>query len=397
MLRSNCYFLLAQWEWIPNMPYLFNIAYLLLLVLVSPWIVYQRLFRGKYREGFAAKFWGAVPWRNSDRPCIWFHAVSVGEVNLLAVLLKEVAQRRPEVECVISTTTMTGFALGRKKYAEHTVFYCPLDFTWAVRRAMRRIHPSLLVLAELELWPNLVRAAKQHGARVAIVNGRLSENSFRGYRRLRLLLRPSLNWLDCIATQNEEYADRFRMLGMNAARVHVTGSVKFDGAQTDRNNSRTKELRELAGYGARDIIFLAGSTQAPEEQLALAAFQALAPAHPNLRLILVPRHPHRFDEVAGLLDRSGVHWMRRSALELMGKGEWGMGNEQSRVQGSGFRVQDLGGRSQKTGITDHDAVEGQMTNDKGQQKTNDQGYSAIPHSPFPTPHSRSLLAARCQT
>ena len=159
------------------------------------------------------------PQRKTNGPCIWFHAVSVGEVNLLGVLLKEAAQRQPDVECVISTTTMTGYSLAKQKYPRNIVFYCPLDFSWAVRRAMRRIRPSLLVLAELELWPNLVRAAREHGARVAIVNGRLSERSFRGYRRIGRLLRPVLDKVDLVAAQNEEYAERFRLLGVSESRV----------------------------------------------------------------------------------------------------------------------------------------------------------------------------------
>jgi 3-deoxy-D-manno-octulosonic-acid transferase len=288
------------------MRYLLNLVYASLLALAAPWLIYQRLFRGKYREGFAAKFWGAAPRRNSDRPCIWFHAVSVGEVNLLSVLLKEAREKRPDMECVISTTTMTGYELAKKKYAGQAVFYCPLDFSWAVRRAMRRVRPSLLVLAELELWPNLVRAAKERGAKVAIVNGRLSEKSFRGYRRIRRLLKPVLDCVDLVAAQNGEYADRFRALGVAAGRVHVTGSLKFDGAQTDRNNLKTQTLRQLAGFASDDTVFLAGSTQAPEEQLAVEAFQSLSAEHPRLRLVIVPRHPHRFDEVAALLDRSGL-------------------------------------------------------------------------------------------
>ena len=112
-----------------------NIAYFITLLAAAPWLAYQSVFRGKYRAGFAAKFWGVVPQRNSTRPCIWLHAVSVGEVNLLAVLLKEIAQHRPDVECVISTTTKTGYDLATNKYSQHTVFYCPLDFSWAVRRA----------------------------------------------------------------------------------------------------------------------------------------------------------------------------------------------------------------------------------------------------------------------
>jgi 3-deoxy-D-manno-octulosonic-acid transferase len=298
----------------PMSAYLLNAAYLLVLVIAAPWFFFQRLFRGKYREGFASKFFGSVPERTSVAPCIWLHAVSVGEVNLLAVLLAEIAKRRQDVECVISTTSMTGFELARKKYSQYTVFYCPLDFSWAVRRAMRRIRPSLLILAELELWPNLIRAAKERGAAVAIINGRLSERSFRGYRRLRRWLRPTLDRLDLVAAQNEEYAHRFRALGIDPAKVHVTGNLKFDGAQTNRDNPRTEALCDLAGVSEKDIILLAGSTQEPEEKLALEAFAALSTDHPRLRLVLVPRHPHRFDEVAALLDRSSVAWQRRSQL-----------------------------------------------------------------------------------
>src|SRR3954464_6165834 len=204
------------------MKYLLNTAYLVVLLAALPWLLFQALFRGKYREGFAAKFWGAVPERKSSGACIWFHAVSVGEVNLLAVVLSAAKKNRPDVECVISTTTMTGFALAKKKYADHCVFYCPLDFTWAVRRAMRRIRPALLVLAELELWPNLIAAAKSHGTRVAIANGRLSERSFKGYRRLRPLLRSTLGRVDLVAVQDPEYAARFLALGIDPARVNTT-------------------------------------------------------------------------------------------------------------------------------------------------------------------------------
>ena len=121
--------------------------------------------KGKYRAGFAEKFLGLVPPRTGDRPCVWLHAVSVGEVNLLAPLLRELRCRRPDWECVISATSRTGFTLARKKYSDCTVFYCPLDFSWAVRRAMKRVRPDCLVLAELELWPNLILAARRSGAR----------------------------------------------------------------------------------------------------------------------------------------------------------------------------------------------------------------------------------------
>jgi 3-deoxy-D-manno-octulosonic-acid transferase len=297
------------------MAYLLNVIYLLLIGLASPWLAWQAWRIGKYREGWGAKFLGRVPGRSGAAPCLWLHAVSVGEVNLLATLIERWDRLHPEWEIVISTTTHTGFQLAQKRYAPRTVFYCPLDFTWAVRRAMRAIRPDLFVLTELELWPNLIAAARQHGAKVAVVNGRLSESSFRGYRRIGWLVRRVLADIDLIAVQNEEYARRFLDLGARPEAVQTTGSIKFDGARTDRNNPDTQRLSRLAGIAADDVVFLAGSTQDPEESLALDAFEQLVKAHPELRLILVPRHPERFDAVADLLNRRGVRWQRRSRLD----------------------------------------------------------------------------------
>ncbi len=191
------------------MAWLLNVVYLLLLVLAGPWLALAALRKGKYREGFAHKLLGLVPRRDSQTRCVWLHAVSLGEVNLIAPLVAELHGRHPDWDIAISTTTLTGYTLARTRYASHAVFYCPLDFSWAVRRAIARVRPDLLVLAELELWPNLVAAARAAGARVAIVNGRLGERSYRGYRRLRPLVRPVLEKLDLIAVQNRQYAGRF--------------------------------------------------------------------------------------------------------------------------------------------------------------------------------------------
>ncbi len=296
------------------MSYLLNLVYLAGLAVCFPWLLFAAVRKGKYREGFAAKFFGAVPIRSGGRKCLWLHAVSVGEVNLLESLLTEIARRAADWECVISTTTMTGFALAKTKYAGYTVFYCPLDFSWAVRRAMRRIRPDVLVLAELELWPNLIRAARSFGAKVAVINGRLSEKSFRGYRRVRPLLARLFGSIDLVAAQNQTYAGRFLALGANSLAVRVTGSLKFDGAQTDRNNGATRRLAALAGISRDDVVFLAGSTQEPEEAFALSTFCKLIQRHPRLRLILVPRHPDRFNAVADMLEKSGVAFLRRSQL-----------------------------------------------------------------------------------
>ena len=297
------------------MPYLLNLTYLVLILAAFPWLLYQAIRKGKYREGFAAKLLGRVPRRTSEGTCLWLHAVSVGEVNLLGTLIEEIARQKPDWECVVSTTTITGMALAKKKYPHLAVFYCPLDFTWAVRAAMRRIRPRLLVLAELELWPNLVRAARQSGASVAVVNGRLSEESFRGYRRIRPLVARLLRQIDLVAVQDETYAQRFRRLGAPEGTVRVTGSMKYDGAETDRNNPTTTRLAKLAGLAPDAPVFLAGSTQAPEEAVVVDTWRELSRTWPQLRLILVPRHPHRFEAVARLLDTSGLRWQRRSELD----------------------------------------------------------------------------------
>ncbi len=297
------------------MPYLLNCAYLLLLVAALPWLLWQAIRKGKYREGFAAKFCGLVPRRRGEETCLWVHAVSVGEVNLIRPLLERIQLQRPEWKCVLSTTTMTGMALARKRYPQLSVFYCPLDFSWAVAAAMRRIRPNVLVLAELELWPNLIAAARNHGAKVTVINGRLSEHSARGYRRIGPLVKNILHGIDLLAVQDETYAQRFRDLGASEDSLCVTGSMKYDGAETNRGNETTTRLASLWGIAEGDRVFLAGSTQEPEESLALETYLQLAESHPELRLILVPRHPDRFEAVAEMLDARGVRWQRRTELD----------------------------------------------------------------------------------
>ena len=261
--------------------WLLNGVYLVLLLAVSPWIAWSAYRHGKYREGFAEKFLGRAPRGTGAGPTIWLHAVSVGEVNLLGTLVREMADRHPDWRLVISTTTKTGYDLACRKYADYSVFYAPLDFSWAVHAALRRVQPDLLVLAELELWPNWIRAARMRGTRVAIVNGRLSDSSFRGYRRIQPLVAALLRQVDLVAAQNTEVAGRFAHLGTHRATLHVTGSLKYDGAQSDRDNPRTRELRMLARFEPADIIWLAGSTQHPEETISCRFSESLPPTIPD--------------------------------------------------------------------------------------------------------------------
>ena len=304
--------------------WLFNLIYFGILLFFSPIILYRSWRHGKYRRGFRQKFFGRVPRRQnvlrgkaeqSGTKIIWFHAVSVGEVKLLRPLLQKIRATQPDWHCAVSTTSRTGMELAKQMFGnDWTVFYCPLDFSWAVETAFRRLKPDLLVLVEQELWPNLIESARQHGAKIALINGRFGEGGYKRYVWIRPLIASMLRQFDLIAPQSEVYAGWFRRLGASSEVIQITGSIKFDGANTDRNNSETQQLRKLANITTEDVVFLVGSTQYPEETFAVECYEHLKQEFPQLRLILVPRHPERFDEVSAMLDDKGIHWERRSIL-----------------------------------------------------------------------------------
>jgi 3-deoxy-D-manno-octulosonic-acid transferase len=294
------------------MTYLLNVLYFVSLLVLSPWIIFRSVTIGKSRRGIRAKFTGRAFKRRGDAPCIWFHGVSVGEIHLLQHVVAAFRQRHLDWHCVVSTTTDTGFAEAEKRFPGCPVFWWPFDFSWAVKRALRRVRPSIVVLAEGEVWPNFLAAAKRKGIRVAVINARMSPRSQARYQKLKFLARQMWSKLDLVTAQTEEYGRAFRELGADC--VHVTGSVKYDGANGDRDNPRTRQLRELLGVTPDDLVWIAGSTQAPEEQIVLDVFRQARAEHSNLRLFLVPRQKDRFDEVTDILKRNGLPFVRRSEL-----------------------------------------------------------------------------------
>ncbi len=299
-----------------------NLLYLLTLLAASPFLLYRSLRYKKYRDGWGEKFFGAAPQLppiEPGRERIWFHAVSVGEVNLLLPIVAEMDATRQNWEFVVSSTSKTGYELAKKLFATRaTIFYCPLDFTWAVKRTLRRIAPTALVLVELELWPNLIAAAKRFGVHTAIVNGRIGDHSFRSYHRIRRFLAPTFRRIDLIVAQDEVAAAYFRQLTPDHQNIVVSGSIKFDGVQTDRENAKTRALADLVGVNSNDVVYLCGSTQAPEELGAIETYRRLYREFPNLKLFIAPRHKERFDEVAKALAASEFAWTRRSTLPAPG-------------------------------------------------------------------------------
>lgn len=312
-----------------------NVLYASLLVAISPLLILRSIRSGKYRRGWRDKLLGfrRPPFPGSIRcstvETIWLHGVSVGEVRLLEPIIKEFVRVRPDARFAVSTSTDSGMDLAQSLFGQHSqlagrvqLLYFPLDFSWAVRRVFKSLKPSMLVLCELELWPNLISIAKEEQCPIAVVNGRLSQRSYRGYKRADALTKPMFSSLSFVGAQNAEYADRFTACGVGTDAISVTGSIKFDNVAFDRNCDAVTKLRDLVGIrgvqddapGSKARVFLAGSTQVEEEQGAIAAHLACREQWPSLRTIIVPRHPERFDAVAESLERAGVMFWRRSEV-----------------------------------------------------------------------------------
>lgn len=298
------------------MKWLLNLIYGCLLLLLSPVILWRCLRHRRYRQGWREKLFGRLPVDNADsRPVVWFHAVSVGEVlQLQKVVERFCDQTRDRYRLLITSSTDTGYELAVNRFPKCTVSWFPLDFSWAVSRALRRVQPQMVVLTELELWPNFLMTCRRRNITTALINGRMSDRSFRGYSRIRLLLRPLLSHFKVVAAQTTEYADRLKQLGARDDVTFASGSVKFDGVTCSRSNAETVQLHRLFRIRDADVVLIAGSTQFPEEQSAVDVWKHLRLMFPELRLILVPRHRERFDEVAAMVLSSGCQLVRRSKL-----------------------------------------------------------------------------------
>ena len=294
--------------------FLYNVVLLAALVVSSPLWLWRIATTHKYRQGLAERL-GCVPRRLAtlfalagERPLIWFHAVSVGEVMAITRLVKNLEDALPGYQILISTTTRTGQALARERFGLNRVFYCPLDLPWAVRAYLNVLKPSLLVLAETEFWPNLLSGCSHRGIPVAVVNARISDRSWPRYRRLRILWRPFLSRLSRVLAQSPADAERLLAIGCRPKSVTVAGNLKFD-VRAAKEADATRILKSISG-GLQLIV--AGSTLEGEESALLEAWSRLLAADSQLVMVLAPRHPERFSAIATLLEKSGVPWCKRS-------------------------------------------------------------------------------------
>jgi 3-deoxy-D-manno-octulosonic-acid transferase len=283
------------------------------MLLTLPYWLLQRMRHGKYGAGLGERL-GRIPRRlvaQPARPTIWIHAVSVGEVLAISGLATELIKRFSQHRVVISTTTDTGQKLARTRFDEENVFYFPLDFAFAIRPYLRLLQPKLVVIAETEFWPNFLRLAHASGARIAVVNGRISDRSWPGYRRFRRLLTGVLQRVDLFLTQTAEDARRLVEIGAPPELVRATGNLKFD-VPAPAAPPIIASLRAAFQQTQTGPVIVCGSTVEGEEPLLLQAFINILASHPRAVMVLAPRHPERFGEVAELLNQLGIRFWRRS-------------------------------------------------------------------------------------
>jgi 3-deoxy-D-manno-octulosonic-acid transferase len=295
--------------------FLYSAALAIVLLLSLPYWLFQIAARGKYRKGLAERM-GRVPARlrlpASSEKTIWVHAVSVGEVLAVAELVEEM-RRGFQCPVFVSTTTDTGQSLARKRFGDESVFYFPMDFAFAIRPYLRALRPRMIVIAETEFWPNFLRCAHASGARVAIVNARISDRSRPRNRRFRGLLRKVLQNVDLFLAQTNEDAARLREIGAADQRVLVAGNLKFDIPAPPAGKLEIIErLRKSIAANGTGPVLVCGSTVDGEEPLLLKSFENLLEQYPRAVMILAPRHPERFAQVAAMLEAISIRFWRRS-------------------------------------------------------------------------------------
>lgn len=281
------------------------------LIILIPHFLFQALAHGKYVAGLRQRL-GSIPPVNG-KPVIWLHCVSVGETQAARPLAKRLKQQFPHHDLVISTITLTGQNLARDVFRNDAagIFYFPFDWRWTVRRALKAVNPAVVLIMETELWPNFLRECKSRRIPVALVNGRISRQSYRRYRLIKPFLRRVLSSLSIAVMQSETDAQRLEDLGMPKEKLFNAGNLKFDAELAGELTSKTEEIRKRFAFDRSVPLVLAASTHAPEEQIILESIQKLRQSQ-AVRLMLAPRHPERFNEVASLLQKSGLTWTRRT-------------------------------------------------------------------------------------
>lgn len=296
-----------------------DLAYLLLMVPVSLYHFYTMIFKKKHRQSHWGQ-WGVgldAALRDYPGGGIWIHAISVGEARAAQPVVAAIRKHHPNMPIFISTTTETGQATARGLFSDCKVWWFPWDISFVIARWMRRVRPELVIILENDLWPNFVRSAVRRGTPVTMINGKISDRTSRRYQRLlhsplASLVKVMWGGISALCVQTGLDRERIVPLVGDASRVHVTGNVKFDFPPPQISVSDQEQWRKHIGLVEGQPVIVAGSTHGGEERVVLQAFQRVRTHHPNCHLLVVPRHPERFDEVTAFLAESDFSVQRWS-------------------------------------------------------------------------------------
>jgi len=295
---------------------LFTIAY----VFMTPYFLFRMKRRGGYKVRFGDRF-GRYPQEVIDRLTklkrpIWIHAVSVGEVYVAGQVMRALRDYKPDTKFVLSTTSSTGWKEAEKLVAtEDVLIFYPLDFPSSIKRALQAIHPSMFIMTEAEIWPNMIRACHTAAIPTYLVNARISDESLPGYRLLRYWFRPILNMFTKIFAQSSSDKTRLVDMGAHPDLIEITDSFKFDVA--NRNPEKEASIKTFLsrfGINRQQTVLLGGSTWPGEDAILIDIFKRIRSRYPELRLVIVPRHFEKADAVQAEIEKAGLRCIRKSRL-----------------------------------------------------------------------------------
>jgi 3-deoxy-D-manno-octulosonic-acid transferase len=296
---------------------------LICLAMVSlPTLLYQWIFHKKYRQSLPQRLGIGFPKiEKGEKKLIWVHAVSLGETKAVSTIVKRIRKNHPDALVVTSSVTETGFAEAKKNMpdADYHVFL-PLDFLWIVRPIIDQVKPDIVILCETDFWFNFLQRCKKQGADIFLVNGKLSKRSLQKYKKFSWFSDRLFTMIDLFCVQSEHYQERFLDLGINKEKLIITGNIKFDSSYPAMTLQELNEWKKKLGIPEDNLVLVAGSTHNPEEKMILDALEEVWKKIPNITLVLVPRHPERFDEVAALLDKKGILYNRFAQIHKKKEG-----------------------------------------------------------------------------
>lgn len=297
------------------MLFLYEISLWILALLSIPGFLYQMAVKGKYRDSFLKRFGAQFPKIVKDgRPIVWIHAGSVGETKAVIALAKLI-KAELNAQLIISSVTETGHAEAKRSlpFADAHV-YLPFDFACLVKKIVKPIAPNLVILAESDFWFNFLRTCKESGAKIALVNGKVSERSTARFKKASFFTDKLLGTIDLFGIQSVTYQSRFLDMGVSPKKMVVTGNLKFDDVVIMQSDAEMASWKEQLGIGRSDPVLVVGSTHDPEEKIAISTLQEVWKSYPQLKALVVPRHPERFSEVANLFTKADIPFIRYSEL-----------------------------------------------------------------------------------